>query len=151
MALVFRKVLILLGNQITPCPRSTTMGQDVRSQFCPLGQVSREVMERTIHSQGSEPCQPHCSVKGLARKGFWVRIVTLEQLIYPNEDQKVGWRRPTMAPDRWSPAQGRKAHPLKIWKGAASYDIDGAPLISMGKNYKWAREGKKWLTFSMRA
>lgn len=41
-----------------------------------------------------------------------------------------------MAPNRWSPAQGRKAHPLKIWKEAASYDIDGAPLISMEKNYK---------------
>lgn len=41
-----------------------------------------------------------------------------------------------MASDRWSPAQGRKAHPLKIWKEAASYDIGGAPLFNMGKNYK---------------
>lgn len=41
-----------------------------------------------------------------------------------------------MTPDRWSPAQGLKVHPLKICKEAASYDIGGALLINMGKNYK---------------
>lgn len=88
MALVFKKVLILLGNQITPCPCSTTIGQDVRSQYCPLGQVSREVIERPLRALSLFNLR--CSVKDLAGKGFWVRRVTLRQLIYPNEDQKVG-------------------------------------------------------------
>lgn len=39
----------------------------------PLRQASGETIERPAHSQGPEPCQPCCSVKGLAREGFSVR------------------------------------------------------------------------------
>lgn len=75
------------NNSLSPLHHHGAGGQD---SALPFGQVSREVMERTVHSQGSEPCQPHCSVKGLARKGFRVGRITLGELTYPDEDQKVG-------------------------------------------------------------
>lgn len=54
-------------NQITSCPCSTTMGQDVRNQHCPWGRQTGSSW------RGLSTCQPHCSVTSLARKEFWVR------------------------------------------------------------------------------
>lgn len=50
-------------------------------------------MERPGHSQDTyEPRQPHCSVKGLPRKGFWSEgpAAPHAQFIHPKEDYNTG-------------------------------------------------------------
>lgn len=115
------------------------MGQDAKNQHCPWGKQARSSW------RGLSTCHPCCSVKGVARKDFWVRRTNSCSCITNSSQKGPEGRLKKVSIGLWQMTSCPGTQRLIIfWKEAVPLTLMRLnSSVSRRKNYVSQRR-KKW-------